>query len=631
MPVVSKGEFTVSRLDDGVSSYLHTAWKMADGTFTTVYPQENLILGSSDFSTGVMGSNTVKLTGEDGYNGHTVLKTTVSASLVGGYIDAWAYRAYGATKTGKYTLKFKAKASISGASLTSFFYGPNTTTNQVNSQGQSGTSSDGRSAFNLTTEWQDVWVTWTQGETTSAKSMILGRCSKGTQDIDFYMTEPKLVEGESATIYTPAPSEDYAAAYPKWRGEYTDFTAADSTNPDDYTWTAYLGQSGQDGNNGADGVGIANTKIDYQLHTSATTPPTGTWVTSPPAVTVGKYLWTRTILEYTDGTKSTPAYSVSGGPGDTGPQGPPTGIVAQDTVPDAPYVGMLWQNTGDIAGYINPATYRWNGSAWEIYQFTAQNILAETFTGFTFQGVKMIASEFISHQEFDRVIQPAPESIIENHVTDISIADGRLLIETNVDTIHDLSAGVKWTDQVHMETTVDDTLGFIIDGTRRWGQDGTTTYSALVQNSEFIALLPNSRDAMSEKDMVTNNNWRNVVATKHCGRQLWDGGQYMTSNQVVTPMAKLSDCLNGWLLQWQRYNPGTGLDNSRYFYQPITKAHPSGRGITLYISAPASATNNGGVPAATKYIYVTDTTITGYDANSVSPGNNWALSGVFGW
>ena len=292
---------------------------------------------------------------------------------------------------------------------------------------------------------------------------------------------------------------------------------------------------------------------------------------------------------------------------------------------------MLWDNTGEIAGYQKNTTYRWDGAEWKVHLFSADNIRADTFTGFVFQGVKMIASEFISHQEFDRVIQPAPESIIENHVTDISIADGRLLIETNVDTIHDLSAGVKWTDQVRMETTVDDTLGFIIDGIRRWGQDDTMSYSTLIQNSEYIALLPNSRDAMSEKDMVTNNNWRNVVATKHCGRQLWEGGQYMTSSQVVTPMVKMSDCLNGWLLRWQRYNPGVGLDSSRYFYQPISKLHPSGKGITTYISAPASATNNGGVPAATKYVYVTDTTITGYDANSVSPGDNWALSGVFGW
>lgn len=213
-----------------------------------------------------------------------------------------------------------------------------------------------------------------------------------------------------ATVYRkndPIPSdnpEDYAGQWVKIKGdEGTPGTSPIITPNDDGTITI-VDEEGTKvtpdltGPQGDQGVGVdsENTKTDYQLHTSATTPPTGTWVTSPPAVTVGKYLWTRTILEYTDGTKATPAYSVSGGPGDTGPQGPPTGIVAQDTVPDTPYIGMLWQNTGDITGYINPATYRWNGSAWEIYQFTAQNILAETFTGFVFRGVEFIGSKFVS-------------------------------------------------------------------------------------------------------------------------------------------------------------------------------------------------------------------------------------------
>ena len=610
MPVVSKGEFTVSRLDDGVSSHLHVGWLMADGTFTTVYPRENLQTGS---------------------NTEFILKNEAG----GGSQKSLPFSILSDDIIGK---KVILSVEVEGRNMTN----------------RTGTSRIGYELFTPLTDGKTTWLSvW---EIINNISNLSAKRIESAIDVPTNLTPNRLLNGKlyiqvngeyiraaypkfevveddgtKSTIYTPAPSEDYANAYPKYRGEYTDFTEADSTNPDDYTWTAYLGQSGQDGNNGADGVGIANTKIDYQLHTSATTPPTGTWVTSPPAVTVGKYLWTRTILEYTDGTKSTPAYSVSGGPGDTGPQGPPTGIVAQDTVPSSPYVGMLWQCTGNIAGYINPATYRWNGSAWEIYQFTAQNIMADTFTGFTFQGVKMIASEFISHQEFERVLQQPPESIIEKHVTDITISEGRLLIETNVDTMHDFSAGLKYTDKVRMETTVDDTLGFIIDGTRLWGQDDTMTYSTLIQNSEFIALLPNSRDAMSEKDMVTNNNWRNVVATKHCGKQLWEGGSFMNANQTVTPATKMSDCLNGWLLQWQRYNPGVGLNHSRYFYQTISKSHPSGRGITLYISAPEGTTNNGGVPAATKYIYVTDTTITGYDANSVSPGNNWALSGVFGW
>lgn len=155
------------------------------------------------------------------------------------------------------------------------------------------------------------------------------------------------------------------------------------------------------GPQGDEGVGIdsENTKTDYQLHTSATTPPTGTWVASPPAVTVGKYLWTRTILEYTDGTKSTPAYSVSGGPGkdgETGEQGPPTGIVSQSTVPSSPYVGMLWDNTGEIAGYQINTTYRWDGTEWKVHLFSADNIRADTFTGFVFRGVEFIGSKFVS-------------------------------------------------------------------------------------------------------------------------------------------------------------------------------------------------------------------------------------------
>lgn len=228
-----------SQAEEAINKYLGMgmvpAWSWSpDGTdrFTTVYPQENLILGSADFSTGLLSSQSIVIDGTEHGIKNKIVKCTVPADGLS-YYDAWTYRAYGATKTGKYTLKFKAKASANRATLTSFFYSPNTTTNMVNSQGQSGTSSDGRSSFNLTTEWQDIWVTWTQSETASAKSMILARCSRGSQDIDFYMTEPILVEGSVVpTIYTPAPSEDYANAVPSYIG----FAIEPSDNPADYTW-----------------------------------------------------------------------------------------------------------------------------------------------------------------------------------------------------------------------------------------------------------------------------------------------------------------------------------------------------------------------------------------------------------
>jgi hypothetical protein len=50
--------------------------------------------------------------------------------------------------------------------------------------------------------------------------------------------------------------------------------------------------------------------VTYQTSTNYTTPPTGQWLTAVPSVPNGHYLWTRTIVAYTDGN-STTAYSVA--------------------------------------------------------------------------------------------------------------------------------------------------------------------------------------------------------------------------------------------------------------------------------------------------------------------------------
>lgn len=67
---------------------------------------------------------------------------------------------------------------------------------------------------------------------------------------------------------------------------------------------------------------IKSTAISYQVSTSATTPPTGTWLSSPPSVPSGQYLWTRTVTTYTDGSTTT-AYSIgsAGSPGKDGTDG----------------------------------------------------------------------------------------------------------------------------------------------------------------------------------------------------------------------------------------------------------------------------------------------------------------------
>ena len=70
------------------------------------------------------------------------------------------------------------------------------------------------------------------------------------------------------------------------------------------------GVNGSDGNPGADGVGIKQTTISYVVSDSGTDIPETGWKDTIDATGLGQYLWTRTVIEYTDNTSST-SYSVS--------------------------------------------------------------------------------------------------------------------------------------------------------------------------------------------------------------------------------------------------------------------------------------------------------------------------------
>ena len=71
------------------------------------------------------------------------------------------------------------------------------------------------------------------------------------------------------------------------------------------------GATGATGQQGPTGNGIKSTTITYQLCSSQTSAPTGTWLSSPPKTDTDKpYLWTRTVITYTNNTTST-SYSVS--------------------------------------------------------------------------------------------------------------------------------------------------------------------------------------------------------------------------------------------------------------------------------------------------------------------------------
>ena len=107
-----------------------------------------------------------------------------------------------------------------------------------------------------------------------------------------------------------------------WTRKTTTYTNGSQTTEYSVSRNGDDGKDGEDGKPGPagkDGRGVRSTSVTYQSSSSGTTIPTGVWSSSIPSVSAGKYLWTRTVIEYTDDTSST-LYSVSkmGGNGTDG-------------------------------------------------------------------------------------------------------------------------------------------------------------------------------------------------------------------------------------------------------------------------------------------------------------------------
>lgn len=88
--------------------------------------------------------------------------------------------------------------------------------------------------------------------------------------------------------------------------------ASETNDPTDYsvyTWARLKGEPGDDGKS----ISISSSTVRYATSSSGTTAPSSGWQSSVPTLTEGLYLWTRVIVNYTDGTKttSTTSYSVS--------------------------------------------------------------------------------------------------------------------------------------------------------------------------------------------------------------------------------------------------------------------------------------------------------------------------------
>lgn len=93
---------------------------------------------------------------------------------------------------------------------------------------------------------------------------------------------------------------------------------------------------------------------------------------------------------------------------------------------------------------------------------------------------------------------------------------------------------------------------------------------------------------------------------------LWSGGYYMQSGQTATLSEAISDQVNGIVLIWSYYVDGA-VDNSNfrpYFIPKQFVSSHNGKGISMFM------TNGTLSIAASKYVYISNTSITGHSNNN---------------
>lgn len=262
-----------------------------------------------------------------------------------------------------YTLSFWAKSTVDGDKIIVHFYNPSNIISGKSSQGVTISHCDGRCPFTLSTTLTKYWVTYKiPAGGNSTRNVIIPRLygpdrtetEKGTGEITVQWE--KLEEGNIATDWTPAPEDGIASVdveyylstsatalsggswsttAPTWvNGKYmwsrtvTTDGAGNKTYSPNQNGVCIAGAKGETGATGATGAtgvagkGVSSIIEQYYKSTSATALSGGSWGTTYPGWENGKYIWTRSVITYTDKTTTTTtAVCVTGTKGSTGNDG----------------------------------------------------------------------------------------------------------------------------------------------------------------------------------------------------------------------------------------------------------------------------------------------------------------------
>lgn len=281
---------------------------------------------------------------------------------------------------------------------------------------------------------QYLWTktVWTYTDSSSETGYSVARMGQdgakgndgvaGKDGVGIKTTVIEYVVGTSGTVRPTYGWDTRIPVTPE--GQYlwtrTKWTYTDNTTETGYS-VAKQGANGVNGADGDDGVGIANTIIEYNTSTNSTTPPSTGWTSSIPSISGGQYLWTRVTLNYTNGQKAE-SYTVAR-QGEDGADGQ---LFTGETEPTDFNEGDIWYKV--VSGKVT-GVYEAKGGAWVEIPFES-SVIAETIIGKTIQASHLTGSTIdggkISGAEFLNEYTNVTSGV--NQVTDgkLGIKDGIL-------------------------------------------------------------------------------------------------------------------------------------------------------------------------------------------------------------
>lgn len=212
---------------------------------------------------------------------------------------------------------------------------------------------------------------------------VIQFCSKNAESdcvITFRLKNVKLERGNKATDWTPAPEDNitkvdveyylstsatslaggsWSTTAPTWvNGKYmwsrtvTVDGAGNETYSPSQNGVCIAGAKGDTGQTGSAGKGVKSIEEQYYKSTSATSLAGGSWSTTYPGWESGKYIWTRSVITYTDSTTTTTtAVCVTGQKGETGAAGKDANQIVHNAF-----------GNGNSNMYMALATFTVNGS-----------------------------------------------------------------------------------------------------------------------------------------------------------------------------------------------------------------------------------------------------------------------------